>query len=144
MFVPGVLSILGGFFLIYCLRDIPQSLGLPPIEKYKNEKISLSEETKEPATLPVKKILFDYVLSNEYLWLLSFAYFFVYIIRIGFNDWSMVYLIQQKNYSDLKAASCILWFEVGGFMGSLAAGWASDKLFNGKRNPVNVLFIGGT
>ena len=35
MFVPGILSILGGIFLMNRLRDTPQSLGLPPIEKFK-------------------------------------------------------------------------------------------------------------
>jgi len=35
LFVPGVLCIGAGFFLIYCLRDTPQSLGLPAIEKFK-------------------------------------------------------------------------------------------------------------
>src|SRR5439155_17300955 len=28
----------------------------------------------------------------------------------------------------------------GGFFGSLAAGWASDKIFQGRRGPINVLF----
>jgi OPA family sugar phosphate sensor protein UhpC-like MFS transporter len=138
MFVPGVLSILVGFFLINRLRDIPESLGLPPIEQFKKEKLPAAIET-EKKTLTVKEILFKYVLTNEYLWLLAFAYFFVYIIRIGFNDWSMVYLVQAKGYSKVQAASCVLWFEVGGFLGSLFAGWASDKIFQGKRNPMNVL-----
>lgn len=137
MFVPGALCVGVGFFLINRLRDVPETLGLPPVEKFKGEKtVSLGEEK---SSLTVKEILFKYVLKNEYLWLLAFAYFFVYIIRIGFNDWSMVYLVQAKSYSKVQAASCVLWFEVGGFLGSLFAGWASDKLFGGKRNPLNVL-----
>ena len=140
MFVPGVLCIGMGFFLINRLRDIPETMGLPPVEKFKGEK---NVPVAEKSTLSVKEILFKYVLNNEYLWLLAFAYFFVYIIRIGFNDWSMVYLVQAKGYTQVQAASCVLWFEIGGFLGSLFAGWASDKLFDGKRNPLNVLCTGG-
>ena len=37
MYVPGIMCIVGGFFLINRLRDTPQSLGLPPIEKFRND-----------------------------------------------------------------------------------------------------------
>lgn len=142
MFVPGVLCIGAGFFLMNRLRDVPQSLGLPPIEKFKGEDISAKKE-EEKISLSVKEILFKYVLCNEYIWLMAFAYFFMYIIRIGLNDWGMVYLVKFKGYSAVKAATCILWFEIGGFVGSLFAGWSSDKIFGGRRNPVNALFIIG-
>ncbi len=141
MFIPGALCILAGFFLINRLRDVPQSLGLPPIEKFKGEELPNKETNR--VSLSVKEILFKYVLSNEYLWMIAFAYFFIYIVRIGFNDWCMVYLVQFKGYTQMNAALCVLWFEIGGFLGSLFAGWASDKLFGGKRNPVSVLFAAG-
>jgi len=143
MFIPGGLSILVGFFLINRLRDVPQSMGLPPIEKFKGEEPLLGAKEERKVSLSVKEILFEYVLCNKYIWTLSFAYFFIYIIRIGFNDWSMVYLVKSKGYSTLQAASCIFWFEIGGFVGSLSSGWSSDKFFGGKRNPVNALFTIG-
>ena len=77
MFVPGVLCILGGFFLMWTLRDTPQSLGLPPIEKHKKEKVKEENERE----LTTKEILIKYVLSNKFIWGLAFAYFFIYVIR---------------------------------------------------------------
>ena len=45
MFIPGLLCIGMGFVLINRLRDTPQSLGLPPIEKYKkNQKKTPDQE----------------------------------------------------------------------------------------------------
>lgn len=132
----------GWIFLDQSLTRHPQSLGLPPIEKFKGEKSPSNNEGKT-ASLPVKEILFKYVFCNVYIWLLAFAYFFIYIVRIGFNDWIMVYLIKFKDYPKIEAASCVLWFEIGGFLGSLFAGWFSDKIFGGKRNPINVLFTAG-
>jgi OPA family sugar phosphate sensor protein UhpC-like MFS transporter len=55
----------------------------------------------------------------------------------------MLYLIEVKQYTNHEAGFCVCWFEIGGFLGSLAAGWASDILFKGKRNPVNILFTLG-
>lgn len=61
-------------------------------------------------------------------------------LGLGKNDWSMVYLIEVKHYTMKQAGVCLFWFEWGGLFGSLAAGWASDIVFNGKRNQVNILF----
>ncbi len=140
MYVPGILGILGGLFIINRLRDTPQSLGLPSVEKYRNDYIP---ERREKASITAKEILVDYVLKNKYMWVLACAYFFIYVVRTGVNDWSLVYLMESKKYSILTAGACLCWFEIGGFFGSLAAGWISDKLFRGKRNPINFLFTIG-
>lgn len=138
MYIPGVMCILAGLFLIYMLRDTPPSLGLPPIEKYRNDYSSSSEEQEKE--LSVKEMLFDYVLKNRYIWILAISYFFVYVVRTAVNDWSLLYLVEAKGYNPVRAGFCVPWFEGGGFVGSLFAGWSSDRLFNGKRNPINVLY----
>ena len=122
---------------------MPLTLGLPSIEKFKGLETSTSSKQDNRTSLSVKEILFKYVLCNEYIWLVAIAYFFIYIIRIGFNDWIMVYLVKSRGYSDVSAASCIVLFEVGGFLGSVFSGWSTDKFFGGKRNPVNVLCTSG-
>ena len=139
MYIPGLICIAAGFFIMNRLRDTPQSLGLPPIEKFKND-LSNNSKAKEKSVLSTKELLLDYVIKNKYIWVLAVAYFLVYIIRTAVNDWSMVYLIEVKNYTLKQAGLCLFWFEWGGLAGSLAAGWASDVVFKGKRNPINILF----
>jgi MFS transporter, OPA family, sugar phosphate sensor protein UhpC len=143
MYIPGVLCILTGFFLINRLRDTPQSLGLPPIEKYRNDYVDKLEAQNEDKPLSSKKILTDFILKNPYIWLLAIAYFFVYAVRTGINDWTALFLVESKGYSNIGANGCVSLFEVGGFFGSLAAGWSSDRLFGAKRGPINVLFAIG-
>lgn len=139
MYVPGLICIAGGFVIMSLLTDTPQSEGLPTIEKYKNE---MSEKQAQEAEkkLTTREILIRYVLTNSYVWLLAVSSFFVYIIRQAVNDWSVLYLVQAKSYSNAVAGGCLFWFEIGGFFGSLAAGWLSDSVFGGKRGPINVLF----
>jgi len=139
MYIPGIICIMGGFYLINRLRDTPQSLGLPPIEKFRNDYAGTSTKSGEQE-LTAREILIEYVLKNKYIWMLAIAYFFVYFVRTGINDWTALYLIENKGYSQLSANGCVSLFEVGGFFGSLAAGWASDYFFSAKRGPVNVLF----
>ncbi len=140
MFIPGALCILVGFFLINRLRDTPQSMGLPPIEKYRNDYIDKIEASGFEADLTTWQVLVQYILKNPYIWLLAIAYFFVYTVRTGVNDWTSLFLQQAKGYSEIGANGCVSLFEVGGFFGSLAAGWSSDRLFGAKRGPINVLF----
>lgn len=144
MYIPGILCIFVGFFLINRLRDTPQSLGLPPIEKYRNDYIDKAEALGgKEENLGSKRLLIDYVLKNPYIWLLAIAYFFVYAVRTGINDWTALFLVESKGYSSIGANGCVSLFEVGGFFGSLAAGWSSDRLFGAKRGPVNVIFTLG-
>jgi MFS transporter, OPA family, sugar phosphate sensor protein UhpC len=139
MYIPGVICIIGGVYLINRLRDTPQSLGLPPVEKFRND----------VAVVPLKKnikvrtILIEYVFKNKYMWMLGFAYFFVYVVRTGIDTWTILYMIEKKGYNQLAANGNIFLFEVGGFIGSLCAGWSSDYLFSAKRGPVNVIFALG-
>ncbi len=139
MYVPGVLCILTGLFLINRLRDTPQSMGLPPVEKFRND-YGAEQKTPEARELTAKEILFKYVLNNRYIWILALAYFFVYMIRQGVNDWGMLYLCEEKSYSTMFASSCIFSFEIGGIFGSFVAGWSSDKIFKGRRGPICALF----
>jgi len=138
MFVPGILCMLMAFVILLSLRDTPQSLGLPPIEKFKNDHPPQSFSSENE--LSAKQILFQYVLNNSYIWILATVYFFIYVIRQGVTDWGVLYLIEAKQYTKILASSCIVSFEVGGFCGSLAAGWISDSIFKGMRGPVNALF----
>lgn len=44
------------------------------------------------AGLTRKEILTKYVLLNPYIWLLSFCYVLVYVVRAAINDWGNLYM----------------------------------------------------
>jgi len=141
MYGPGLVCIAGGIVMINRLRDCPEAVGLPPIDKYRNDICPNQGQTqKSAADEPVWKTLKESVFTNKYLWLLGFAYFFVYFARTAMGDWTSMYLIETRNYSILMANSITTTIEFGGFFGNLVAGWASDKLFGARRGPVNILF----
>ncbi len=144
MYVPGVLCILVGFVLINRLRDTPESLGLPSVGIYRKDEQEIAEaQADSENNMSAKQMFVEFVLKNKFIWLLAIAYLFVYVIRIGFNDWTALFLVENKGYSQLGANGCVSLFEVGGFCGSLVAGWASDRIFSAQRGPVNALYAGG-
>jgi len=142
MYLPGLICIMGGFFLINRLRDTPQSLGLPAIEDFRQDYAGYSGQENQEK-ISAKEILVEYVLKNWYMWMLGLAYFFVYVARTGVNEWTVLFLLEEKDYSVMGANGCVSLFEVGGFFGSLFAGWSSDRLFGARRGPVNVIFAVG-
>lgn len=141
MFLPGIICILGSLFLINRLRDTPQSLGLPPIEKFRDDYAGQSKaEVNDTTVYTAWELITKFIIKNKYIWLLSFAYFFIYIVREGVSQWTALYLINVKDYGKIGANGCVSLFDVGGFLGSLSAGWISDRVFNARRGPVNILF----
>lgn len=138
-FIPAILAAATAFFLINRLRDTPQSLGLPPVEEYRNE--AHITDAHEDTALSSREILFKHVLTNKLIWLVSLANFFVYIVRIGVLDWAPTFLVEVRGSSLVGAGWKVASYEIAGIAGALAAGWLSDKTFKGRRGPVNVLFM---
>ena len=139
-FVPAAIGIACGLFLINRLRDTPESLGLPPIEEYRNDhSVEHSHDVKENADW--KEILINGVLKNKQIWLLSIANFFVYLVRYGAMDWAPTFLVEVKKSTVASAAVKTALFEFLGIAGSLFAGYISDKYFTGRRYLINVFYM---
>lgn len=83
------------------------------------------------------------MLKNPYIWLLSLCYVLVYVVRAAINDWGNLYMSETLGVDLVTANSAVTMFELGGFIGALVAGWGSDKLFNGNRGPMNLIFAAG-
>ncbi len=142
MWAAGAVAIAMSVVLLVTLRDTPRSLGLPPIEKYKHDECE-GQSCSAADQLPTWTLVKRYVLTNRALWILAAGYVLIYVVRTAINDWGALYLTEH-GYSLAKADGCLSLFEVGGFFGSLAAGWLSDSLFSGSRGQTNVLFSLGT
>lgn len=136
-YVPALFSILTGFIVVAYLRDTPQSVGLPSIEEHKNDYPSVSVDDRE-RELTGKEILLKYVLNNKYLWIFAAANVFVYIVRYGVVNWAPTYLTEVKGYSITDSAKQSSLYEFAGIPGMLFSGWASDRLFHGRRSPIMV------
>lgn len=142
MMVAGLLAIGVGMVLCWRLRDRPQAIGLPPVGDWRHDALEVAQQ-QEGAGLSRKEILAKYVLLNPYIWLLSLCYVLVYVVRAAINDWGNLYMSETLGVDLVTANTAVSMFELGGFIGALVAGWGSDKLFNGNRGPMNLIFAAG-
>ncbi|WP_461537679.1 MFS transporter family glucose-6-phosphate receptor UhpC [Spongorhabdus nitratireducens] len=138
----GLLAILVSFFIVYRVRDKPETMGLPTVGQWRNDQQEIAHE-QEGLGLSNKEILLQYVLNNKMLWLLGLAYILVFIVKTAISDWGNLYLIETHGYSLLEANSALSASEIGGLIGCLVAGWGSDWWFQGNRGPMNSIFAIG-
>ncbi|OFZ81525.1 MAG: hypothetical protein A2583_04045 [Bdellovibrionales bacterium RIFOXYD1_FULL_53_11] len=143
MMIPALIAIATTYFLINRLRDTPESMGLPPIEIYRNDIVTEAEvaDIKNPHEHNWKEILWKNVLTNRQIWFLSIANFFVYLVRYGAMDWAPTFLVEVKQSSIANASIKAAGFEFLGIGGAVLAGWLSDKYFRGRRYLVNVIYM---
>ena len=142
--VPGVLALITAAWLYERLRDRPQSLGLPDIEVYNNEPAAKKVDKTEEDSMTYVQIFKKHILCNKTIWMLAIAYIFVYIIRFGAEDWMIMYLTKAKTDIDLAdATNMIASLPLVGICGTVCAGLISDKIFKGKRAPVNLIYLIG-
>ena len=83
------------------------SLGLPPIEQYKGDEFTQKEEEENLRNKKTNwELIFD-VLKNKEVLILSVANVFVYVVRWGILNWTIIYLVTAKSYSKLEASSSL-------------------------------------
>lgn len=141
-FAPAILALVVAGWLYDRLRDRPQSLGLPDIETY-NEEPTCKKNDAEEDNRTYVEIFKQNIIYNKTIWLLAIAYVFVYIIRFGAEDWMIKYLNEAKSNSLELAAMKLSSLPLVGIAGTICAGLISDKIFKGKRAPVNLIYLIG-
>ncbi len=137
-YVPGILAVIGAVYLLIRLRDTPQSLGLPPVEEYRQDYPAGGKDREQE--LGTRDLLVTYVLKNRYIWLLASANFFVYIARYSMLDWGPTYLKEVKHASLQQGGFSTAIFEFAGMFSTMLMGWLSDKL-GGRRGMISVLCL---
>ncbi|NVY96609.1 MFS transporter [Lactobacillus sp. DCY120] len=138
--IPALIGIVLAVVAWLLIRDTPESMGLPPIEVYKDDYPSQDHHLYEEE-LSTKEILGHYVLNNKWVWLIACANIFVYFVRYGVENWAPAYLTEVQHISLAASSNSYFLYEIAGIPGTIFAGWVSDKIFHGRRGPAGVVFM---
>lgn len=140
-FIPGVFALVVGVLLIERLRDVPSSMGLPQVEKYRGDILDKEGLAAAEIQHSVMDTLRRCVLNNKYVWFVAFGNFFLYVARYGALTWAPTYISQAKGVSIIQAGLITAFFEIMGILGMLSAGWISDRLFAARRGPIMAIYM---
>ena len=138
-YVPAGIALLGVVVILVFLRDTPESLGLPPVEIYKGEESprELGQELK--ADESYWSVVWDYVLTNPYMWVISIANALVYLLRWVQMKWGITFLQEDKGMSLAVSSWLSMGSELAGMVSALIAGYVADRYFRGRAGRVCVI-----
>ena len=118
------------------LQNRPEDVGLPPIEVYHGEPESLltpEETTHKPAEDP--KTVIREVLATPSIWLLAISYFSIKLTRYAFYFWGPKYVFESLGSDAYASAMTAAAMPIGGLVGVIGIGYASDKWFQARLRP---------
>ena len=84
------------------------------------------------------------VFRNPVIWGISTADFCVYVIRFTILEWGTSFLTQYKGFDIALSASIVAASElIGGVLGTIAAGWITDRFLKSRTLQTSAIFTLG-
>ncbi|NWH95423.1 G6PT1 protein, partial [Aegithalos caudatus] len=114
----GFTCMVVSFVCLILIKNEPSDVGLPNIEQ--GAKKGKKGSSSDNSTLTE-------LLLSPYLWVLSTGYLVVFGVKTCCTDWGQLFLIQERGQSMLVGSSYMSALEIGGLVGSIAAGYLSDR-----------------
>lgn len=131
--LPGIICIAVAAWVFSFLQDAPPTLGLPTIHEWTGDK---TEAPREKKTWKTQKVVF----GIRAIWVVAISSSLMYVTRYAINSWGILYLQEIRGYSLVDAGFFLAVNTVAGIFGSIAYGYVSDKLFDARRPPPNLIF----
>ncbi|KAJ4930191.1 hypothetical protein JOQ06_019197 [Pogonophryne albipinna] len=116
--MSGIVCASFSFVCILFVKNEPKDVGLPSIQAAAKKGAKAGGNSEST--------LKEFLLS-PFLWVLSLGYLVVFGVKTAATDWGLLFLIQDKGQTVLMGSTYMSALEVGGFVGSLAAGLLSDR-----------------
>jgi sugar phosphate permease len=135
-YVPAVLLAASALHMLFFLREAP--------DEFTDQDGQSAAPTSLGASRSEKTTWVDNIrltLANPSLWFLAGALALLDACRYGFQDWGLTHLKEVQESGVGLAAVKYAILPIGGIAGALAAGWATDSFFHGRRAPVICLLL---
>ncbi|HEX7013076.1 MAG TPA: MFS transporter [Steroidobacteraceae bacterium] len=133
--VPGLIGIATAAFVYSFVQDRPRTMGLPSVADWRNDHYAPSSAQHRSTFATQVSIL-----EIPAIWVLALSSATIYVTRYAINSWGVLYLQEARGYSLTEAGTLLMISTLAGILGAVAYGFTSDKLFDARRPPVNLLF----
>lgn len=125
--IPACIAVAGAVGILLGVKDEPKDAGLPDLPdtglgNYKGANDKAARRRFEAVM----------VWKNRWVWTFCIANLFVYVVRMGILDWGPKFLTESRGLSIESAGWSVFAFEIAGIIGTIFAGWATDRFFKGK------------
>ena len=124
--VAAVAGLIGSAVILIFVSDTPESKGLPSIYELTGEKMTRED------TMPTRELQKS-VLRHPGIWVIALSSAFIYITKYAIAGWGVLFLQKARDFSIEDATQIIAFSAAFGVVGTVLAGWLSDKVFGGDR-----------
>ena len=128
--IPAAITAVAAVFTFFFVKDGPEEEGLAPLQIETNTAVQPSTSDLQPEITNAERRRL--VFGNRVIWIVAIANFFVYILRFGFLDWGPTFLKEFKHIPVEKGGLMIIAFELAAVVGTVFAGWLTDRVFKGR------------
>lgn len=141
--IPAIALAGVGVVFLWGQRNHPEDVGLPNLRIL--SKVHSNENEKNAEPISEEDYSFIDILKeniwNKNILNLGLSYFLLKLVRYTLLFWLSTYLVEVVGFRPDEAGYMSIIFPLAGFAGTVAAGYASDKLFSARRGPVSVIML---
>ena len=140
---PAIAGVATAVMAYALLQDRPRTLGLPAVADWRNDHYAGSAQPAQGGGGQGGGGVFRTqlsILKIPAIWVLALSSATIYVTRYAINSWGVLYLQEERGYSLPMAGTLLMISTIAGMAGAVAYGFISDKAFNARRPPVNLLF----
>ena len=130
---PGILCIVVAFWVYSFLQNAPPTIGLPDVHDWLGEE---SEQDKTKTTWQTQKVVF----GIRAMWVVAISSGLMYVTRYAINSWGILYLQETRGFTLVEAGLFLGINTAAGIVGSIIYGYVSDRVFDARRPPANLIF----
>ena len=124
--VAALAGLAGALIILLFVSDTPESKGLPSVQELSGE--ALTKEDNMP-TRELQKM----ILKHPGIWVIAISSAFIYITKYAVAGWGVLFLQKARGFDLAEASQVIAFSAVFGILGTVLAGWMSDRMFKGDR-----------
>lgn len=124
--VASMAGLVGSLIILLLVSDTPESKGLPPVQTLSGEQVTKQDK------MPTKELQ-KMIVRHPGIWVIALSCAFIYITKYAIAGWGVLFLQKARGFSLEDATQVIAFSAAFGVLGTVLAGWLSDKVFRSDR-----------
>ena len=124
--VASLAGLVGSMIILLLVSDTPESKGLPPVQTLSGEQVTKQDK------MPTKELQ-KMIVRHPGIWVIALSSAFIYITKYAIAGWGVLFLQKARGFSLEDATQVIAFSAAFGVLGTVLAGWLSDKVFRSDR-----------
>ena len=124
--VAALAGVVGSLIILFFVSDTPESKGLPSVQTLAGEQMTKQDK------MPTKELQ-KLIVRHPGIWVIAISSAFIYITKYAIAGWGVLFLQKARGFSLEDATQVIAFSAAFGVLGTVLAGWLSDRVFRSDR-----------